>query len=100
MTKLIVAFGTFSNVPKNQLYGTQSLRPRHCSLSWARWIQSAIINLMASVCSDLFLVLQSHIHLDISSDLFPSGFIIEISYEIPFRSNHATYSANLIPFIG
>jgi hypothetical protein len=73
LTQLVKKFLAF--------YGTRMFitvyTARHWSLSWARWIQS-IPSQPIFLTSGL--ILSSHLHLDLPSSLFPSGFPTKILY--------------------
>jgi hypothetical protein len=79
-------------------YGTWSLitmftRALHCYLSWARSVQSIPPHSIPPRC---ILILSFHLHLDLTSGLFSSGFPTRIIYAFLFYSMCAIFPANPI----
>ena len=66
---------------------------RHMSLSWARSIQSIPLY---PTSGKSILILFSHLHLGLPSDLFPSGFYTKTLYTVLLSSIHATCPAHPI----
>jgi len=77
-------------------FTTMVTRVRHCSLSWARWIQ---FTSSQSISLRSILILSSHLHLGLPNGFLPSGFLTNILYVFLFSPVHATCPTHFILFL-
>jgi hypothetical protein len=79
-------------------YGTRRsitvfTKANHCSLSWARWVQSTIFHIISLTSIP---ILSSQARLCHQSGFIPSGFRTKTIYEFLISTIHATCHTDLI----
>jgi hypothetical protein len=90
VVKLFKNFPAFYGI---QRFITVFVRALHCSLSWARLIQSRPPH---STSLRSTLILSTHICLCLPSGLFPPGFPTKILHAVLVSPIHSTFPAHLI----
>lgn len=92
LQKITNKFPTFFGIWK---YSTVFVIIRHCSLSWARWIQFTFSHRFSF---GLILILLSHLCLSYPCGLFPVRLDFSIYFNLPICANSPTYM-NVLDFV-